>query len=87
MPNTTYEMIHTFGDSTMIKFGLPRALISNQEIHICNRAMATLLDKYRVVHRVATTYHPLTNGQAEVFNREIKKLLQKMVNPNRNGWS
>ncbi|RDX98243.1 hypothetical protein CR513_18852, partial [Mucuna pruriens] len=26
-------------------------------------------------------------GQAEVFNREIKKLLQKMANPNRNDWS
>ncbi|RDX71224.1 hypothetical protein CR513_49461, partial [Mucuna pruriens] len=28
-----------------------------------------------------------TNGQAEVFNREIKKLLQKMANSNRNDWS
>ncbi|RDX97596.1 hypothetical protein CR513_19620, partial [Mucuna pruriens] len=43
--------------------------------HFCNRAMAMLLEKYGVVYRVATTYHPQTNSQAEVFNREIKKLL------------
>ncbi|RDY08670.1 hypothetical protein CR513_07069, partial [Mucuna pruriens] len=45
-------------------FGVPRVLISDQGSHFCNHAMATLLDKYRVVHRVATTYHPQTNGQA-----------------------
>ncbi|RDX62697.1 pol, partial [Mucuna pruriens] len=68
-------------------FGVPKALISDQGSQFCNHAMATLLKKYRVVHRVAIAYHPQTNGQAEVFNREIKKLLQKMANPNQNDWS
>ncbi|RDY03461.1 Pro-Pol polyprotein, partial [Mucuna pruriens] len=66
--------------STM--FGVPKALISNQGSHFYNRTMSSLLEKYGVVHRIATTYHPHTNGQAEVFNREIKKILQKMANPN-----
>ncbi|RDY06068.1 Pol polyprotein, partial [Mucuna pruriens] len=69
------------------KFGVPKALISDQGNHFYNHTMTTLLSKYGVVHRVATTYHPQTNNQAEVFNREIKKLLQKMENPNRNDWS
>ncbi|RDY06181.1 gag-pol, partial [Mucuna pruriens] len=60
------------------RFGVPKALISDQGSHFYNRTMSSLLDKYTVVHRVATTYHPQTNGQAEVFNREIKKILQKM---------
>ncbi|RDX62471.1 pol, partial [Mucuna pruriens] len=47
------------------RFGVPKALISDQGSHFCNRAMASLLHKYGVVHRVATTYHPQTNGQAE----------------------
>ncbi|RDX86171.1 Retrovirus-related Pol polyprotein, partial [Mucuna pruriens] len=47
------------------------------------RAMSSLLHKYGVVHRIATTYHPQTNGQAKVFNREIKRTLQKMTNPSR----
>ncbi|RDX92694.1 gag-pol, partial [Mucuna pruriens] len=47
-------------------FGVPKVLISDQSSHFCNRAMSSLLDKYGVVHRIATTYHPQTNGQAEV---------------------
>ncbi|RDY03304.1 hypothetical protein CR513_13135, partial [Mucuna pruriens] len=54
------------------------ALISDQGSHFYNRAMSSILEKYGVVHRVATTYHPQTNDQAEVFNRKIKKILQKM---------
>ncbi|RDY09132.1 Pol polyprotein, partial [Mucuna pruriens] len=65
------------------RFGVPKALISDQGSHFCNRAMAMLLEKYGVVHRVATVYHPQTNGQVGVSNREIKQLLQKMANPNR----
>ncbi|RDX97477.1 hypothetical protein CR513_19745, partial [Mucuna pruriens] len=61
-------------------FGVSKALISDQGSHFCNRVMAMLLEKYGVVHRVATAYHPQTNDQVEVFNREIKKLLQKMTN-------
>ncbi|RDX73479.1 hypothetical protein CR513_46913, partial [Mucuna pruriens] len=69
------------------RFGVPKALISDQGSHFCNRVMASLLQKYGVAHRIATAYHPQTNGQAEVFNREIKHTLQKMTNPNRKDWS
>ncbi|RDX97715.1 hypothetical protein CR513_19466, partial [Mucuna pruriens] len=65
-----------------LKFGVPKALISDQGSHFCNHVMAMLLEKYGVVHKVATTYHLQTNNQAEVFNKEIKKLLQNM-----NDWS
>ncbi|RDX84006.1 gag-pol, partial [Mucuna pruriens] len=68
-------------------FGVPKALISDQGSHFYNGAMSSLLEKYGVVHRVATAYHPQTNSQAEVFNREIKKILQKMANPNEKDWS
>ncbi|RDX74258.1 hypothetical protein CR513_46022, partial [Mucuna pruriens] len=42
----------------MLEFGMPRALISDQGSHFYKHAMAILLKKYRVVHRVATAYHP-----------------------------
>ena len=49
--------------------------------------MNSLLERYNVKHRVATPYHPQTNGQAEVSNREIKSILEKVVQPNRKDWS
>ena len=32
-------------------------------------------------------YHPQSNGQAEISNMEIKKILEKTVNTNRKDWS
>ena len=69
------------------RFGIPRAIVSDQGTHFCNRSMQTLLRMYGVVHRVSTPYHPQTNGQAEISNREIKRILEKMVQPNRKDWS
>ncbi|XP_074336656.1 uncharacterized protein LOC141673819 [Apium graveolens] len=45
------------------------------------------MERYRVNHRVTTAYHPHTNGQAEVSNREIKRILEKVVSPSRKDWS
>ena len=69
------------------RFGVPRALISDEGTHFVNRLMNSLLERYNVKHRVATPYHPQTNGQAEVSNREIKSILEKVVQPNRKDWS
>ncbi|RDX99941.1 gag-pol, partial [Mucuna pruriens] len=40
------------------RFGVPKALISDQGSHFCNRVVSSLPEKYGVVHQVATTYHP-----------------------------
>ena len=45
------------------------------------------MKKYGVTHKVALAYHPQTNGQAELANREIKRILEKTVNVDRKDWS
>ncbi|RDX68527.1 gag-pol, partial [Mucuna pruriens] len=40
------------------RFGVPKALISDQGSHFCNRAMSSLLEKYGVVHQIPIAYHP-----------------------------
>ena len=49
--------------------------------------MKALLCKYHLTHWTSTAYHPQTNGQAEISNREIKSILEKTVQPNRRDWS
>ncbi|CAM8901291.1 unnamed protein product [Rhodiola kirilowii] len=69
------------------RYGVPKAIISDQGTHFCNRMMAATLKHYHVHHRTSTAYHPQTNGQAEISNREIRGILEKMVKPTRKDWS
>ncbi|XP_040942308.1 uncharacterized protein [Gossypium hirsutum] len=73
--------------SIFSRYGTPRALISDRGTHFCNKLVSALMEKYGVTQRIATAYHPQTNGQAEVSNREIKSILEKTVKPNRKNWS
>ncbi|CAN6725584.1 unnamed protein product [Malus baccata var. baccata] len=69
------------------RFEIPRAIISDGGSHFCNRTFEALLKKYNVTHKVSKPYHPQTSGQAEVSNREVKQILEKIVCPSRKDWS
>ncbi|KAL3597114.1 hypothetical protein D5086_008751 [Populus alba] len=74
-------------ENILSRFGIPRAMISDGGNHFCNKPFESLMKKYGITHKVATPYHPQTNGQVELANREIKQILEKTVNPNRKDWS
>lgn len=50
------------------RFGVPRVVITNGGSHFVNRLFDNLLQKFGVIHKVATPYHPQTSGQVEVSN-------------------
>ncbi|CAA7409467.1 unnamed protein product [Spirodela intermedia] len=68
------------------RFGCLRVIISDGGTYFINKHFKKLLKKNRVHHRVATPYHPQTNGQAEVVNRKIQRILRKIVRPDRKDW-
>ena len=80
-------MIKFLKENLLSRFGIPRAIISDGGKHFCNRPFESLMKKYGVTHKISTSYHPQTNGQVELANREIKQILEKTVNPNRKDWS
>src|ERR1044072_2053823 len=69
------------------RFGAPRVIISDGGSHFVNSQLAKALEHYGVRHKIASPYHPQTNGQAEVSNREIKKILEKTVSSSRKDCS
>ena len=68
------------------RFGTPRSLITDGGTHFYNKLVEDVLRKYGVWHRTALAYHPQTNGQVEVSNREIKSILEKTVNGSKKDW-
>ena len=69
------------------RFRTPKALITNEGTHFCNKLIDNLLRKFGVRNRTALAYHPQTNGQEKVSNREIKSILEKTVNSSKNDWA
>jgi hypothetical protein len=69
------------------KFEIPKAIISDRSTYFCNHSMEALLRKYHVTYQTSTTYHPQMIGQAEISNWEIKFILEKIAQPNRQDWS
>ena len=45
------------------------------------------MSRYGIRHVMGLAYHPQSNGQAEISNREIKNILEKTVSTNMNDWS
>ncbi|GJZ65889.1 hypothetical protein Tco_0622585 [Tanacetum coccineum] len=67
-------------------FGVPKALISDRGTHFCNSQLEKALQKYGVTHKLSATYHPQSNGQTEVTNKAIKRILKRSVGYNLKDW-
>ncbi|GKA37534.1 reverse transcriptase domain-containing protein [Tanacetum coccineum] len=94
-PNRS-KLKHTYDDAATLclsfkvlsaRFGVPKALISDRGIHFCNSQLEKALQRYGVTHKLSTTYHPQSNGQTEVTNRAIKRILERSVGYNPKDWS
>ena len=68
------------------RFGVRRAVISDQGTHFCNKLINNLLAKYGVTQSI-NPIPPQTNGLAEVSNREIKHILERIVKPSNKDWN
>ena len=62
-------------------------IISDGESHFANKIFAKLMSRYVIKHIMSLAYHPQTHGQAEISNREIKRILEKTVSSSRKDWS
>jgi len=85
--NDSKVVIKFLKKNIFTRFGMSRALLSDNETHFCNKPLESILKKFGVFHKVATPYHPQTSGQVELSNRELKSILKKTVDRSRKDWS
>ena len=69
------------------RFGAPRTIISDGGSHFANKVFDKLMGRYGIKHIMSLAYHPQTNGQADISNKEIKKILEKTVSSSIRDWS
>ena len=69
------------------RFGAPRTIISDKGSHFANQVFVKLMNRYGIKHVIGLAYHPRSNGQAEISNKEIKKIIEKTMNSSKKDWS
>nr|GFA13308.1 reverse transcriptase domain-containing protein [Tanacetum cinerariifolium] len=79
LPTNDARVVVKFLKSFFTRFGIPRAIISDRGMYFCNDQFAKVMTKYGVTHHLATAYHPQTSGQVEVFNRGLKRILERTI--------
>ncbi|GKE94569.1 reverse transcriptase domain-containing protein, partial [Tanacetum coccineum] len=87
LPTNDARVVVKFLRSLFARFGVPKALISDRGTHFCNSQLEIALQRYGMTHKLSTAYHPQSNGQTEVTNRAIKRILERSVRYNPKGWS
>ena len=85
--NDASTMVGFIQRNSFSRFGVPRIIISDDGSHFANKVFAKLMNKYGIKHVMGSAYHPQSNWQDKISNREIKKILEKTVNSSRKDWS
>ena len=67
-------------------FGTPWMVISDGESHFIDKAFREYLAEHGVHDNIATLYHLQTSGQAKISNKQIKNILQNIVDEMGKGW-
>ena len=86
IPDKSAKSVSLFLYSVICRLGCMEAMISDQGREFVNQIIDDLMEKFQSDHRIASAYHPQTNGQRERDNRTLKDTLRKLVNQNGDDW-
>ncbi|GJS85587.1 reverse transcriptase domain-containing protein [Tanacetum coccineum] len=87
LPTNDARVVVKFLRSLFARFGVPKALISDRGTRFCKSQLEKALQRYGVTHKLSMAYHPQSNGQTEVTNRAIKRILERSVGKLKSKWS
>jgi transposase InsO family protein len=83
LPCRAVDAMHSkrmFHEVIFLRYEVPRIVICDGGSHFIDQTFRKALTDVGVDHRIATPYHPQTSDQAETSNKQIKNILQKIVN-------
>ncbi|CAF1582824.1 unnamed protein product [Didymodactylos carnosus] len=79
---TAATTVQCFVEQFVLKYGVPRRLITDQGIHFNNELMNNITMLLGMNHIKSTPYHPMTNGLVERFNATFHPQLSKLYDKN-----
>ncbi|XP_070004288.1 uncharacterized protein [Nicotiana sylvestris] len=72
-------------DYIICRFGVPESIITDNAANLNSDLMKAMCETFKIKHKNSTAYKPQMNGAVEATNKNIKKILRKMVE-NQKQW-
>ncbi|XP_058750755.1 uncharacterized protein LOC131623749 [Vicia villosa] len=78
--NVTKQVVVKFIKNQIIcRYGIPNKIITDNGSNLNNNMMRELCESFKIEHHNSSPYRPKMNGAVEAANKNVKKILQKMV--------
>jgi len=78
--NVTRKVVVKFIKKELIcRYGIPERIITDNATNLNNQMMSELCEEFQIKHHNSSPYRPKMNGAVEAANKNIKKIIQKMV--------
>ncbi|RDY00492.1 Pol polyprotein, partial [Mucuna pruriens] len=78
--NVTKSVVTKFIKKDIIcRYALPARIIMDNGTNLNNKMMTELCEQFKIKHHNSTPYRPKMNGVVEAANKNLKKVVQKMV--------
>ncbi|XP_070025835.1 uncharacterized protein [Nicotiana sylvestris] len=80
----TKKAVLDFVHSNIIcRFGIPKVIITDNAANLNSHLMKEVCQQFKIMHRNSTPNRPKAKGAIEAANKNIKKILRKMVQGSR----
>jgi len=78
--NVTKQVVVKFIKNQIVyRYGIPSRIITDNGTNLNNKMMKELCDDFKIEHHNSSPYRPQMNGAVEAANKNLKKIIQKMV--------
>nr|XP_018627752.1 uncharacterized protein LOC108945890 [Nicotiana tomentosiformis] len=74
------DFIHS---NIICRFGIPKTIITDNAANLNSHLMREVCEQFKIMHRNSTPYRTKANGAIEAANKNIKKILRKMIQSSR----
>ncbi|XP_070017732.1 uncharacterized protein [Nicotiana sylvestris] len=64
-------------------FGIPKTIITDNAENLNSHLIREVCEQFKITHRNSTPYRPKANGAVEAANKNIKKILRKIIQSSR----
>ena len=74
-------------ENIIVRFGVLHRIINDNGTPFVNSDVRKMLEFYQVKHHRSSSYYPQGNGQVEVTNKTLIKIISKMSQEYIGGWA